>query len=180
MLLLIKKLSFLNLLLIFKNRIRNLHLVMQNPVLEILPTIGLGNLKFGTPINEIKKMLGEPQEIENLNELEGVNALVWHYWENGFSIFFDEATSTYFSGVEIDNEETVLWGFKVFDLNEKEVLQLFKNKGYEKSDEEAHEWGEKRVSYDSIQVDLYFTNNILSSINFGVIIEEFKFTIFPN
>jgi hypothetical protein len=162
---------------IFKNR--NSHTMVEQ-ALEIKPTEGLGPIRFGVTANVIKELLGEPEEVEMLDEAEGMETLVWHYWQKGFSIFFDEKTKTIFSCVEIDNSKSQLWGQCIFEMHEKEIEELFKSKGYFKSDEEVHEWGEKRISYDDIQVDLYFSNNKLNSVNYGVVSDEFKFTIWPN
>ena len=65
---------------------------MKNQIKEIIFGVGLGDLKFGMTRDEAKKLLGKPDEIENLpgfeeevnDELES-----WHYDENEFSIVFD-------------------------------------------------------------------------------------------
>ena len=32
-----------------------------------------------------------------------------------------------------------------------------------------HEWGEKRVTYEDLNIDFYFENNKLAAINYGKI-----------
>jgi len=140
--------------------------------LEIKPKIGLGTLLFGSTMQEVKNHLGEPEETETIEEEEGFETLVWHYWENGYSVFFDRTENNLFTCVEIDNDEATLWGERIFDKDEKEILQIFAGKGFQKYEAEVHEWGEKRITFDTLLVDLYFEADHLVSINFGALIDR--------
>ena len=65
---------------------------MKKEIKEIIPGVGLGTLKFGMTRDEVKKLVGKPDEVENLpgfeeevnDELES-----WHYDEHEFSLVFD-------------------------------------------------------------------------------------------
>jgi hypothetical protein len=85
-----------------------------------------------------------------------------------------------FCCVEIDNADTVLWGQKIFDQKEKQIIELFKAKGITKFDSEQHEWGEKRISFDEANIDFYFEKNKLVSINYGKSIMDQTILILPN
>ena len=56
--------------------------------LEIKPNIGLGELTFGTEIKPFVTKVGEPEELENIDEDEEMNTTVLHYWQAGYSVFF--------------------------------------------------------------------------------------------
>jgi len=116
---------------------------------------------------EVEKILGKPEEIELLDDMEDCESTVWHYWDLGFSLFFDENNNKVFGCVEIDNEDTLLWGKKIFSMTEKEIIALFKSKNYTNHETEMHEWGEKRLSFDDANIDFYFEKNKLTSINYG-------------
>ena len=133
---------------------------------EIKPLVGLSELAFGAPMSVAETAMGKAEETELLDEIEEFRSTVWHYWENGFSLFFDD-NSRLFCCVEIDNDEVVLWGKKIFDLTEKQIIDLFKSKGIGAFETEQHEWGEKRLSFDEVNIDFYFEKNKLSSINYG-------------
>ena len=99
----------------------------------------------------------------------------------GFSAFFTKNPDETFSSIEIDNKNSVMFDKQIFDLNEKEVIALFKEHSYTLSESEMHEWGEKRLSFDDAGVDLYFSNNKLTSINYGITIDVAgPFYYFPN
>ncbi len=141
-------------------------------ILEIKPGVGINDLKFGKSIQDAVIFFGKPDDIQLLDEIEESKSTVYHYWENGFSLFFDEQKNQLFCCVEIDNKEAYLWGKQIFGLNEKQVLDLFKSKGYTLYESEFHEWGEKRLSFEEINMDFYFEKNKLVSINYGYSIES--------
>ncbi len=139
----------------------------MNQHFEIKPVLGLSYLLFGASMSDAEKLFGKAEESEFLDDIEDCQSTVWHYWELGFSLFFDEKDDQIFCCVEIDNENVVLWGQKIFDFSEKQIVDLFKSKGISEFETEIHEWGEKRLSFDEVNIDFYFEKNKLSSINYG-------------
>ena len=131
-------------------------------------------------MSEVEKVFGKAEESELLDDIEDCQSTVWHFWENGFSLFFDESNNQLFCSVEIDNSDVVLWGQKIFSLNEKGIVELFKSKGFSVFETETHEWGEKRLSFDEVNIDFYFDKNKLSSINYGKPENDSTFLILPN
>jgi len=152
-------------------------------ILEIKPLQGINSLVFGNTRQEAEAAFGKPDEKETIESGDGqYKTEVWHYWSKGFSLFFDENVEYKFTCVEIDNHSATIWETPLFNLKEQEIIDLFKGKGYKEIDTEMHEWGEKRVSFDDALVDLYFENNKLVSVNYGVLSnnEDNKMLIFPN
>ena len=149
--------------------------------LKLIPLVGINTLKFGCSPTEVIQYFGKPEEIEELrDELLNDDAIVYHYWEMGLSVFFSVREQESFSSVEIDNKGAILFDKKIFELNEKEAIDLFKQNGFKFSESEKHEWGEKRLSFDDANVDLYFANNKLVSINYGIMPDNNSFYYFPN
>lgn len=148
--------------------------------IEIHPGNGLSGLHFGASMKDAELAFGKPEESQLLDDIEDSLSTVWHYWDEGISLFFDEKDNQLFCCAEVDNTGTLLWGHKVFELKEKQIIDLFKSKGFEQFETEQHEWGEKRISFDFINVDLYFEKNKLSSINYGRLLEEPRILILPN
>lgn len=131
-------------------------------------------------MSEIEKVLGQPEETEILDDLDDCESTVWHFWDHGFSLFFDENNNKLFGCVEIDNENTLLWGKKIFLMNENDIIELFRSKNYTDYETEVHEWGEKRLSFDAANIDFYFEKNKLSSINYGKQLIDPQILILPN
>jgi hypothetical protein len=76
------------------------------------------------------------------------------------------------SCVETDHPGCTLFGKKVFDLPEKEVIELMKEKGYEVAETEIDETGEKRISYDDALIDFFYNEGELTAVNWGVLVNE--------
>lgn len=139
-----------------------------------------GGLAFGATETAAEKIFGKPEETEKLTAIDGSVSRVWHYWSKGFTLFFDQADGGRFCCVEADNHVPLtIWEKNIFSLNEIQLKKLFGEHGYTDVDEEHHEWGEKRISFDSAMVDFYFENGSLVSVNFGVVISE-STVILPN
>lgn len=142
---------------------------------------GYSNFNFGKSAAEAELFFGKPDEVQVLNdEILEASSTVLHYWEKGFSLFFDNKNFNKFSSVEVDNEETLLFGEKIFSLKEQEIIELMKKNNFSLSDSEHQDWGEKRLSFDDAGLDCYFENGHLVSINFGVIDEPSNFDFLPN
>ena len=147
---------------------------------EIKPGIGFCTLLFGASMADAEKAFGKPKDIQLIDDIAEFKTTVWHYWENGFTLFFDEQNNQLFNCVEIDNADALLWGHRLFDLKEKQIIELFKNQGFIQFDTEHHDWGEKRLSFDALNIDFYFEKNKLISLNYGKLNLDSKLLILPN
>lgn len=142
---------------------------------------GYCNFNFGQTAKDAELFFGKPEEVQVLNdEILDASSTVLHYWEKGFSLFFDNKNFNKFSSVEVDNEDTLLFGEKIFQLKEQQLIDLMKKNNFSLSDSEMQDWGEKRLSFDEAGLDCYFENGHLVSINFGVIDEPNNFNFLPN
>ena len=140
--------------------------------LEIRPLLGFGELKFGADQSDVENYLGEPQEIEDLpGEADESDAEVWNYWDEGHTVFFEKDMENNCTCFETDNEEAILFGKNIFDLNEKQIIELMETNGYREIDTEDEEWGERRVSYSDAVMDFYFEDDNLISVSWGVMID---------
>jgi hypothetical protein len=148
--------------------------------LKIKVGIGLSELKFGSSMSEAENLFGKADKIEDVNELNFSPSILWHYFRLGFSIFFEANNSQSFICVDVINEECTLWDKDIFSYTEKQIIQLFKEKGIYLYEQEQQTWGEKRLSFDEANIDFYFEKNTLISINYGLITEGTQTLILPN
>ncbi len=152
--------------------------------MEVIPEIQLNKgycgFPFGAHCENAVLHFGAPEEIQELNDELLDNAVVYHYWSKGFSLFFDPAQNMAFTSVETNNEDTTLFNTNLFTLREKELVTLMQQNGFKMTDSEMHEWGEKRVSFDGAGLDCYFENHRLISINFSYTEISPAFNYSPN
>lgn len=153
--------------------------MLEKPEIKLLR--GFCSLAFGANKENAIVIFGQPEEIQNLSDdVLNNNSLVYHYWDQGYSLFFDINKNQSFCSVEIDNKKTILFEVEIFTLKEKEIIELLKQNGFALSDTEVHNWGEKRISFDEACLDCYFENNKLMSVNFSAMESESPFVFFPN
>ncbi len=153
--------------------------MFEKPEIKLLE--GFCTLAFGASKEEAVLVFGEPEEIQNLtDDILNNNSMVYHYWNEGYSLFFNTNQNQTFCSVEIDNKDVLLFETCLFALKEKEIIDLMKQHGYQLSDSEVHKWGEKRLSFDEAGLDCYFENGKLVSVNFGVPDNGTNFMYFPN
>ncbi|MBI9038634.1 MAG: hypothetical protein JEY97_10920 [Bacteroidales bacterium] len=148
---------------------------MKKLTLEIKPKIGFGELEFGDTTEKLTSYLGEAEEIENIEEIEDdadFNTLILNYWSIGITVFFEGVEKSVISCFETDNPEAMLFGKKIFELNEKEVIELMNANGFTEIEDEIEEEGEKRLSFDQALIDFFFEDDILAAINWGVLIND--------
>ena len=65
-------------------------------------------------------------------------------------------------------------------LTEQELKKLMTEKGFKELDEEKEQWGEKRISFDDADIDFYFENGKLISVNYSLPVFAPSFVILPN
>jgi hypothetical protein len=129
------------------------------------------SLPFGSSDDDALKLFGKPEETEELESIDGSKSAVWHYWTKGFTLFFDGPKTDRFCCAEIDSSvDLKMWDIPVFSLNEPQLKALFVQNGFKELDEEIHEWGEKRITFDDAMADFYFENGIMVSVNFSTMI----------
>ena len=145
---------------------------MKTLIPDIKPKEGFGELKFGELSKHIIEVLGEPEEVENIQDDDDFNTTILNYWDVGISAFFEGVEKSVLSCFETDIEESTLFGKKVFELNEKEVIELMKEKGYEVAEIEKEDDGERRISYDDALIDFFFHEDHLIAVNWGVLVND--------
>ncbi|MFO8053948.1 MAG: hypothetical protein R6U19_02140 [Bacteroidales bacterium] len=146
---------------------------MKKITLEIKPKIGFGELDFSATDQQVLSKLGDPDSTEIMEEeVEAFNVLLWDYNDMGLSLFFEGDETARLSACEIDNPDVTLYGKKIFEATEKEIIDLMKANNFSQMNIENEMWEEKRVSFDDALIDFYFKNDRLVSVNWGVVINE--------
>ncbi len=140
---------------------------------DIVPLKGFGELQFGVNLKDAFKFLGEPDEIEDVNDEDDVvKTTICIYDDFGLTLFFEGIDEQVLSIIEIQGMDAELFGKKVFGLEENEIATLMRSQGFHEEERETEEWGDERLSYMDALIDFYFEEGKLSIINWGVLVDE--------
>ena len=127
---------------------------------------GIGNLMFDMTLDKVKQILGEPTEMETIDNGMEEETLVLHYDDQNLTLFFEGETKL-LDCIDTDNEETILFGQKIYTMDEKEIAQLMISNNYFAEDIETESWGERRVTFIEGNIDFFFEKDELMSVVFG-------------
>ncbi|HPT01179.1 MAG TPA: hypothetical protein PLJ84_01160 [Bacteroidales bacterium] len=137
---------------------------------EIRIKEGLEGLKFKSSTEDIRKLYGEPGDVEELdNPCDGtVESIVWNYPDLGLNFFFDATVDVpVLCTIESDNLDTTLFGKKIFAMKQQEIVQLMLDNGFMDMEDDEETWGELRVSFDDAQTDFYFLEEQLTLVSWS-------------
>ncbi len=131
---------------------------------------GLGDIPFGCTPEVVRALLGEPDDVEELeNVIDGtVESIVWNYPEGGLNFFFDAANGEpVLSTIESDNLETIMFNSKIFNISRDKLVDMMTENGYKDMDEDEETWGEHRVTFEDAQIDFYFNDQELTLVSWS-------------
>ncbi|MDD2191208.1 MAG: hypothetical protein PHO12_01505 [Bacteroidales bacterium] len=135
--------------------------------LEIQLKKGIGELLFGSTIENVMKQIGSADEVEDIGEDIEYPTTILHYHKLGFSLFFDNNDNSLLTCIDIDSDDVEIFGKKLIGSSPREVEELMiENKIYNET-KEAEDWGEMRISFEEYSIDFYFIDEKLVSITFG-------------
>ena len=145
---------------------------MNALTLEIVPKKGFGEIQFGDTSEKVITFLGQPEDVENIEDVDGFNTVVLYYYEQGITIFFEGREKSVVACIETENPEAVMYGKTIFDMTEQDIIALMTEKGYEVAEMELETSGERRISYDDAMIDFFFLDGDLIVVNWGVLVNE--------
>ncbi|MDP3462447.1 MAG: hypothetical protein Q8S18_06640 [Bacteroidales bacterium] len=138
---------------------------------EIVPLKGLGNLKFGQTIEETIAMIGDAEEIDEMDGEDNMNTVILHYWSHGISIFFEGVEKSVISCFETDNPECKLFDVPVFQMDQKSIIKHMKKNGFKEFETDREE-GESRLTFEEGLIDFFYVDGLLSTVNWGVLVNS--------
>lgn len=127
---------------------------------------GLGDIVFGMPVEEIVKLMGTADEVENIDNAADESTTVLRYNDLGLTLFC-EGENPVLACIDIANEDCTLFGEKVFDLDERELVNLMVKNNITEQDIDDEDWGERRITFNEGNIDFYYDNEELISIILG-------------
>lgn len=127
---------------------------------------GLGDVRFNMPVEEVVALLGNADEVENIDNAADEPTTVLRYNNHGITLFF-EGENPVLACIDVSNEECTLFDKCIFDMNERQLVELMVANKYLEQDVDEEEWGERRVSFPEGNIDFFFDEGELVSIIIG-------------
>lgn len=134
--------------------------------MEIKLRQGIDDVRFAMPVEEVVKILGIADEVENIDNAADESTTVLRYNELGLTLFFEGNNPT-LACIDTANPDCTLFGKEVFDLDERAIVELMVKNNYTEQDADEEDWGERRISFPEGNVDFYFDEGELVSIILG-------------
>jgi hypothetical protein len=148
---------------------------MKEKSKNIEPGKGLGSILFGMTREEVKKITGEPDEIENYqhSDLNDEKSEAWHFDDPEISLAFEEFNNWKLSSIAISSPDFLLEGKKIMGLGKEEVMQSLKKMNLGKIEQEDCSSDESPdlylLSIEDAGLNLWFDENILTEIQWSQI-----------
>ena len=127
---------------------------------------GLGDIEFGMPVEEVVKLLGTADEVENIDNAADESTTVLRYKDHGMTLFFEGYHPT-LSCIDIANTDCTLFGEQIFNMNERDLVALMVKHDITEQDVDDEDWGERRVTFNEGNIDFYYEDGELVSIIMG-------------
>lgn len=91
---------------------------------------GVGKLEFGQSEDDVKQILGQPDETDTMEHEDGTTSLHFMYYDLGLYLSFDSEDDFSLSDIEVDSDDFVLENNIRVGSTKDELLVYLKRKGY--------------------------------------------------
>ena len=90
----------------------------------VKPGVGLGPLRLGMSMDEVRALLGEPPIIsQSTKDEDGYDDLAWVYEEHDLELTFDEDFDSRLHSIETEHEHATLEGVAFIGMSDEEFLE---------------------------------------------------------
>ena len=127
---------------------------------------GFNEIRFDMPVEEVVALMGAAEEVETMDNAYDETTTILHYFDGTLSLFF-EGDSPTLQCIDTSIEECEMFGEKIFEKNEKEIVQLMVKNNYYEQDADEESWGERRISFGEANIDFFFENDELIAVVYG-------------
>ncbi|MGL1934652.1 MAG: hypothetical protein OCD01_06510 [Fibrobacterales bacterium] len=148
---------------------------MQN---EIIPKVGLGDIRFGMDRDAVKAILGAPDECDifSYNEDDTDRSEGWFWFDLEISANFDEEDDWKLVSLSADSERFLLKGQKVIGIEKAALEALLATMDITDIDCEDHssedEPNHELVATDSVGLNFWLDEGIVTEVQWGPFIND--------
>lgn len=133
---------------------------------------GIGNLVFGSTIDEVKQYLGEPDNVVEDSLVDNKEKkIILEYSKDCLTAHFDEEDNFKLGRLETSNPESTINNIFLIGKTIKHVIRELSS--FEFGKHRKDDWSDDEIpetifiSYESVSLDLWFNNNKLIEIKWG-------------
>ena len=152
---------------------------------DITPGHGIGQLRFGLSKEKIIDIIGVPDTTSEHKDPESGKTTVFYYAKKGITAYFEEEDDYCLSSFEIENPHMVFLDEKIYRFTKDQVVALLEKNDFKITSEEyvkpneiegktsiKDEALEFCISVDDIEINFYFFDDRLLSVQFGVLFDD--------
>ena len=146
---------------------------------------GLGEIKFGISREELEKIMGKPDELENYSysNSEEDKTESWHYDKLDVSFSFDEQDDWELGAISITSKDYLFNGKALIGKTEEEALNFITSIYPEDIKHEFSTFDDDKdrilVDFEDLGLNFWFMNGILEEIEWSVLWDENDMQIWP-
>lgn len=153
---------------------------------DIKPGEGLGEIKFGMTREQIKDILGQPDDIDHYadSDLDEDESESWHYDELELSLSFDEDADWKLVTIAVSSPNYEFRGKKLIGLGSDDLLEELN--GLSLGDFDTEDWSSeevpdhKLISYPDSQINFWLEDGELTEIQWGPLFMDEETIQWPN
>lgn len=159
---------------------------MSNQISTIEPGKGLGIIRFGITREQLKEILGEPEETDlfYLDEGEKSASESWYYDKIGLSFSFEAEQNWKLITIEADADNVTLNGQQIIGISKSELYTLLEKMNIDDIYEEATPMEEAEthelVSSNQKELNFWLEEERVTEIQWGPFYTTDDEIIWPN
>ncbi len=141
---------------------------------SIIPGTGLGTIKFGFSREQVKSLLGEPDEVDE--EVEGhirkEKSEAWHYDDLELSLGFEESDGWRLGSLSVTSDEYLLHGKALIGLNRLEAIRALNGMGMDDLEYDNLDPDQDMIASESTGIILWLDEGRVSEIQWSPLLVD--------
>ncbi len=147
---------------------------MSIDLINIEPGAGLGAIKFGMIRQQLRMLLGEPDDKEQYEQghFRKEKTEAWHYDEMELSLGFDEVEDWRLVELSVTSNKYLLNGKPLIGLNRLEAIRVLNNMNIKDLVFESPDPNQNMIASENTGIVLWLDEGVVSEIQWGALLKD--------